>query len=61
MNNTSAGDDGNGIIDENRNTLVSLGSFVRGDGSIGSLGDFNLVVDKMDSVEVNEDRELKVA
>ena len=61
LNNTSAGDDGNGIIDENRNTLVSLGSFVRGDGSIGSLGDFNLVVDKMDSVEVNEDRELKVA
>ena len=54
LNNTSAGDDGNGIIDENRNTLVSLGSFVRGDGSIGSLGDFNLVVDKMDSVEVDK-------
>ena len=61
LNNTSAGDDGNGIIDENRNTLVSLGSFVRGDGSIGSLGDFNLVVDKMDSVEVNKGGELKVA
>ncbi len=44
LNNTSVGS-----VDENGNTLVSSGSFVKSDGSIGSLGDFNLVVDKMDS------------
>ncbi len=36
-------------VDENGNTLVSQGTFVRNDGSIGSLGDFNLVVDNMNS------------
>ncbi len=41
-------------VDENGNTLVSSGSFVRSDGSVGSLGDFNLVVDRVDSVEVDK-------
>ena len=36
-------------VDKNGNTLVSQGTFVKADGSVGSLGDFNLVVDKMNS------------
>ncbi len=36
-------------VDENGNTLVSQGTFVKSDGSVGNLGDFNLVVDKMNS------------
>ncbi len=51
------------MVDENENTLVSSGTFVKEDGTIGNLGDFNLVVDKMNSfatewVEVSEDVEL---
>ena len=41
-------------IDENGNILVSQGSFVKNDGSVGNLGDFNLIVDKMMSDEVNK-------
>ena len=36
-------------VDKNGNTLVSQGTFVRTDGTTGNLGDFNLVVDKMNS------------
>ncbi len=39
-------------IDENGNILVSQGSFVKNDGSVGNLGDFNLIVDKMNSFSV---------
>lgn len=38
--------------DENGNTLVSQGTFVKEDGTVGNLGDFNLVVDKMNSFAV---------
>ena len=48
LNNTSVGS-----VDENGNTLVSSSTFTKADGSVGSLGDFNLVVDKMDSFAVN--------
>ena len=41
-----------GSADENGNTLVSQGTSVRNDGSVGNLGDFNLIVDKMDSFAV---------
>jgi len=39
-------------VDKNGNTLVSQGTFVRTDGTTGNLGDFNLVVDKMNSFSV---------
>ncbi len=41
-----------GSVDENGNTLISQGTFVKSDGSVGNLGDFNLVVDKMNSFAV---------
>ncbi len=43
-----------GAVDENGNTLISSGTFVRADGSVGNLGDFNLVVDKMMSIETEK-------
>ncbi len=39
--------------DENGNTLVSSSTFTKSDGTTGSLGDFNLIVNKMDSFAVN--------
>jgi len=38
--------------DENGNTVISTGTFTKADGSIGNLGDYNLKVDKLNSIAV---------